>query len=65
MCVFERRNIFEELLPVAASASECLKSRILESSPNLSRILAVMKHYKKIYAVKHLLRKVLTLKMYQ
>ena len=40
MCVTERKAIFKELAAVAASLRECLWSRILESSPKLSKILA-------------------------
>ena len=48
-----------ELLSMAASVRECLRSRILESLPKISKILALMKHYKKIYVMKYFLRKVL------
>lgn len=45
--------IFEELLPVHASVSECLWSKILENSSKLYKILAVMMHYKKMSVTKH------------
>ena len=38
---------------MAASVSEFLCSRILQGSPELFKILAVMKHYRKMSAMKH------------
>ena len=52
LCVIERRDIFKELLSMAASVNECLRSRILEGSPKPSKVLTVMKHYKKISVLK-------------
>ena len=37
LCANERRGILKELLFVASSVRECLRSRILESSPKLPR----------------------------
>ena len=62
VCTY-KADIFDEafsllatigMTSVAASLSECLRLRILESSPKLSNLLnllAVMKHYKKITMV--------------
>ena len=45
---------------MAASVCESLWSRILESSPKLSKVLATKKYYKKMFLVKQVLRKVLS-----
>ena len=49
MCDIERRGFFKE---VSACVSECLRSRSLESSPNLPGILGVMKHCKEVSVMK-------------
>ena len=46
---------------MAASVNESLLSRILDSSLKLSNILAMMKHYKKMFLMKQFLRKVSSL----
>ena len=65
LCVNERGTIFKELVSLAAFVSESLWSIILESSPNLSKIIAVNRCYKEIYVMKCILRIVLILKIYQ
>ena len=45
---------------MAASVGESLWSKILESSPKLYKVLATMKHYKKMFLMKQFLRKVLS-----
>ena len=46
---------------MVASVIKSLRSRILESSIKLSKILAMMKHYKKSFLMMQILRKVLSL----
>ena len=46
---------------MVASVIKNLRSRILESSIKLSKILAMMKHYKKSVLMKQIIRKVLSL----
>lgn len=65
MCVIEGRAIFDELLYMAASiVTEYLWSKILESSPQLSKTFAVMKHHKKISVTKHFLKNILNQILY-
>ena len=45
--------MFKEHLSVAASVSEYMWSRILENLPKLSKILAVIQHYKKTPMIKY------------
>ena len=63
-CVFKRRAIFKKKISMAASASKYLWLRILESSTNSSKILAVMRQCTKMFVIKHFLRQVQTLKIY-
>ena len=63
-CVFKRRAIFKKHISMAASASKYLWLRILESSPNSSKILAVMRQCTKMFVIKHFLRQVQALKIY-
>ena len=66
LCVIQRRTIFEEQLSMAErSVGQSLRSRILESSPKLSKILAMMVQSKQMFVMKHFLKKVLRLKNYQ
>ena len=67
ICVNECKAIFKELVFMAASVCECLRSRIFDNSHKLYKIIVVMKHYKKIlfYIKKHFFRKVIALKIYQ
>ena len=46
---------------MVASVIKNLRSRILESSIKLSKIFAMMKHYKKSVLMKQIIRKVLSL----
>ena len=57
MCVTERKDIFKEFLSVPVSVGECLRSKILESSP---RILA--EALQKMSVMKYFLRIALTWK---
>ena len=58
MCVIKLTAIFKENLSVAVSVGGCLWLRILKSAPKLSKILAVMRHYKKMSVMKQFLWKV-------
>ena len=51
------RGNFNERISADTSVSECLWRSILETSSNLSKILAVMRHYKKISTMTHFFKK--------
>ena len=56
ICVLLNGQLYslnKEHISVAASVNEYRWSRILESSPKLSKIFLVMKHYKKMSVMKH------------
>ena len=48
-CVIERTAFFQELLWVDASFSGCRRSRILMSSLKISKSIARMKRYNKVF----------------
>ena len=64
MCVIKRRAVFKEMLSMTASASKCLWWRILENSPKLSKILAMIKYCKEMSEIKHCLKEVVALKYF-
>ena len=57
LSVIKRATIFKDYF--CGCFYNGLWSRILENSPKLSKILATMKHYKKVFLTKHFLKKAL------
>ena len=56
-----KRAAFSRNISMVASVSKRLWSRILKSPPKLSKTLATMKHYKKMFLIKQFLRNAFSL----
>ena len=57
LCVVKRTTNFKEHLSVTSSISDTLWSRVEDSKLKFSKILDLLKHYKKMFVMKEFLRK--------